>query len=51
LKELARIGVLREEEKGRERIFIHPKLMGLLAARDSGAFTPYSSALAVPVNS
>jgi Fic family protein len=51
LKELARIGVLQEEEKGRERIFIHPKLMGLLAARDSGTFTPYSSALAVQVNS
>ncbi len=36
LKELARIGVLREEERGRERIFINPKLMALLVSHGSG---------------
>jgi len=50
LKELARIGVLREEERGREKIFIHPRLMGLLASHDSDVFTPYSPVSAVPAN-
>ena len=30
LKELARIGVLREQAIGREKLFVHPKLMRLL---------------------
>jgi hypothetical protein len=47
LKELARIGALREEELGREKIFIHPKLMELLR-RDSDAFAPYLSLSVAP---
>jgi Fic family protein len=41
LKELVRIGVLQEKQVGREKLFIHPKLMQLLA-RDSNDFAPYS---------
>jgi Fic family protein len=41
LKELAAIGVLREVQAGKEKLFIHPKLMQLLAD-DSNAFTPYA---------
>jgi Fic family protein len=41
LKELAAIGVLREVQAGKEKLFIHPKLMQLLG-RDSNAFTPYA---------
>jgi Fic family protein len=41
LKELATIGVLREVQAGKEKLFIHPKLMQLLA-NDSNAFTPYA---------
>jgi Fic family protein len=41
LKELATIGVLREVQAGKEKLFIHPKLMQLLAD-DSNAFTPYA---------
>jgi hypothetical protein len=40
LKELSRIGVLEEKAVGREKLFIHPKLMRLLT-RDSNEFTPY----------
>jgi Fic family protein len=40
LKELAAIGVLREVQAGKEKLFIHLKLMQLLAD-DSNAFTPY----------
>jgi Fic family protein len=40
LKELAAIGVLREVQAGKEKLFIHPKLMQLLVD-DSNAFTPY----------
>jgi Fic family protein len=40
LKELTAIGVLREVQAGKEKLFIHPKLMQLLAD-DSNAFTPY----------
>jgi Fic family protein len=40
LKELAAIGVLREVQAGKEKLFIHPKLMQLLAD-DSNAFSPY----------
>jgi Fic family protein len=40
LKELAAIGVLREVQAGKEKLFIHPKLMQLLAD-DSNAFTAY----------
>jgi len=40
LKALARVGVLREERSGREKLFIHPKLMALLT-REPDEFTPY----------
>jgi Fic family protein len=41
LKELTAIGVLREVQVGKEKIFIHPKLMQLLA-QDGNAFKPYA---------
>ena len=41
LKELAGIGVLDEIKVGKEKLFIHPKLMKLLT-RDSNTFSPYS---------
>ncbi len=41
LKELTTIGVLREVQAGKEKLFIHPKLMQLLAD-DRNAFTPYA---------
>ncbi len=41
LKELTAIGVLREVQAGKEKLFIHPKLMQLLSL-DSNAFTPYA---------
>lgn len=41
LKELVAIGVLRELQVGREKLFIHPKLMQLLT-RDSNQFAAYS---------
>lgn len=41
LKELVRIGVLVEKAVGREKLFIHPKLMRLLT-RESNALTPYA---------
>lgn len=40
LKELVRLGVLEEKPVGREKLFIHPKLMRLLT-RDANEFTPY----------
>jgi len=40
LKELVKVGVLEEQSVGREKLFIHPKLMGLLT-REPNAFTPY----------
>jgi Fic family protein len=40
LKALVEIGVLQEIQLGREKIFIHPKLMQLLT-HDSGAFSRY----------
>ena len=40
LKELTAIGVLREVQAGKEKLFIHPKLMQLLAD-DRNEFTPY----------
>jgi Fic family protein len=40
LKALARIGVLKEEKVGREKLFIHPKYMQLLTG-DSHQFSPY----------
>lgn len=43
LKELVRIGVLREMMFGRERLYIHPKLIQLLI-KDSNEFTPYPTA-------
>ena len=41
LKQLSDIGVLKEVTAGREKLFIHPKLMQLLT-RDGNRFTPYS---------
>jgi len=40
LKALAGIGVLREVESGRDKVFIHPKLMELLT-RDDSHVPPY----------
>jgi Fic family protein len=40
LKQLAEIGVLKEVAVGREKLFIHPKLVQLLT-RDSNRITPY----------
>jgi Fic family protein len=44
LKALAGIGVLREDEFGRDKVFVHPKLMQLLI-RDDSQVPPY---LALP---
>lgn len=41
LKELASIGVLREVRMGKEKLFLHPKLMQLLT-RDSNEIKPYT---------
>ncbi|WP_297841421.1 protein adenylyltransferase Fic [Pseudomonas sp.] len=41
LKDLSQLGVLREVHAGKEKIFIHPKLMQLLN-RDSNQFTLYT---------
>lgn len=40
LKDLVSIGVLREQQVGREKLFIHPRLMQLLT-RDSNEFADY----------
>jgi hypothetical protein len=40
LKQLADIGVLREQAAGKEKLFIHPKLMQLLT-RDDNKVAPY----------
>lgn len=40
LKELAAIGVLSEQAVGREKLFVHPKLVGLLT-RDDNTFELY----------
>jgi Fic family protein len=40
LKELAALGVLQERKVGREKLFIHPRLMTLLTT-DGGDFAPY----------
>jgi Fic family protein len=42
LKSLAEIGVLREVEAGREKLFLHPKFLGLLLS-DRHTFTPYTA--------
>jgi Fic family protein len=42
LKQLVEIGVMKEIQVGREKIFIHPKLMTLLT-RDSNKIQPYPS--------
>lgn len=41
LKELAEIGVLEEHSAGREKLFLHPKLLRLLT-RDENDFAPYA---------
>lgn len=40
LKALVAIGVMREQAFGKEKLFVHPKLMTLLT-RDGNAFQPY----------
>jgi Fic family protein len=40
LKGLVKIGVLQEKAVGREKLFIHPKLMRLLA-QEGNTFAPY----------
>ena len=40
LKALVSIGALQEQSSGKEKLFVHPKLMVLLA-RDSNEFPPY----------
>ena len=42
LKELVKVGVLEEQSVGREKLFIHTKLMGLLT-REPNEFAPYST--------
>ena len=41
LKALADIGVLQEEKVGREKLFLHPKFLGLLTT-DNNRFDPYT---------
>ena len=41
LKDLVALGVLREMQLGKEKLFIHPKLMQLLG-RDANTYTPYA---------
>jgi Fic family protein len=45
LKALVTTGVLREQAVGKEKLFVHPKLMTLLT-RDSNAFEPYQKNVA-----
>ena len=40
LKQLEEIGVLKEEKEGRDKLYIHPKLMNLLT-KDSNEFNKY----------
>jgi Fic family protein len=42
LRALAEIGVLREVEAGREKLFLHPKFLDLLLS-DRHTFTPYTA--------
>jgi Fic family protein len=49
LKQLAEIGVLKEVAVGREKLFIHPKLVQLLT-RDSNRITPYPGAVPKPAS-
>lgn len=46
LKKLASIGVLMEQQAGRERLFIQPKLIQLIT-QDSNAITPYEGVVGV----
>ena len=41
IDELVKLGVLREMPLGKEKLFIHPKLMQLLS-RDNNQFQPYA---------
>ena len=41
LKQLSDIGVLYEKQAGKEKLFVHPKLIQLLT-QDSNDFIPYS---------
>lgn len=42
LKELHAIGLLREQQMGRDKLFVHPKLLQLLT-QDTNSFSPYSA--------
>ncbi len=44
LKKLCDIGVLQEIQSGKEKLFVHPKLLDLMS-RDTSTFTPYSQQL------
>jgi hypothetical protein len=44
LKNLCGIGILRDMAVGREKLYLHPKLLHLLA-RDSDEFAPYTRGL------
>ncbi len=41
LKQLCDIGVLQEIQSGKEKLFVHPKLLDLMS-RDTNSFDPYS---------
>lgn len=47
LKQLASIGVVVEEKRGRDKLFVHRKYMDLLG-RDDHAFPPYTAASETP---
>jgi Fic family protein len=40
LKQLCQIGVLQETQAGKEKLFVHPKLLQLMTT-DENDFTPY----------
>lgn len=42
LKQLSQIGVLQEQQIGKEKLFVHPKLLRLMN-QDSNEFVPYSN--------
>jgi Fic family protein len=42
LKEMVKIGVLKETRLGKEKLFVHPKLMTLLTS-DENSFAPYDA--------
>ena len=49
LKQLVEIGVLVEEKRGRDKVFIHRKYMDLLG-RDDHDFAPYERGVPLPAS-